>query len=237
MSIDSSHSRMHGLASDLGLRIGALFTDLSELSGCVGEALTSSPDRSSMSSMRQRLVALVRRADGFCDGAGVAVMPGTLTDAELWLEWWRVTAGGEEVFHPHSFNSASIGFYDYTEMAWFRNPTQAGVASAVGPYFDGGGTDLRVVTLAVPVNCEGQVSAVVACDLTLPVLERHLVQFIGTEAVVALVTPSGKVIASNSARHSGGTVLTAENTGANFVVQIPDAVVGRLDWRLIELSR
>jgi hypothetical protein len=237
MSIDSSQRRIEDFAGDLGSRIGALFTELSELGGRVGEVLATSADLSSMRSMRQQLVALVRRADGFCDGAGVAVMPGTLTDAELWLEWWRVTAGGEEAFHPHSFNTASIGFYDYTEMAWFRNPTQSGVASAVGPYFDGGGTDLRVVTLAVPVNHAGQVSAVVACDLTLPVLERHLVQSIGTEAVVALVTSSGKVIASNSARHFGGTVLTAESIGANFSAQIPDAIVGRLDWRLVEVSR
>lgn len=151
--------------------------------------------------------ALVDRHGGLVDGAGVAVAPGLLADAETWMQSWH-THGGELGFTRHTLNPASVNYYDYTHMSWYQQPVATGAAVLTGPYWDFGGTDTTIVTASLPVLGRDHVVSVVAADLSVHHLEVTFLRALGKQDVpVALVSHNGKVVASNSARYGIGRTL------------------------------
>jgi hypothetical protein len=154
----------------------------------------------------------------------------------MWLEWWRISDNKAERFAGHSFDQKAVGFYDYTEMSWFRLPNESNEPSAVGPYLDNGGTNLRIVTLSMPVDLAAGRRAVIAADLSLAALEMLLLREMVPDHPVALVTQSGKVVASNSSRLAGGSLLSQEMLDrSQLQVAIPSQNPRHVNWRLVAI--
>lgn len=198
-------------ARTLGGLLDNILTDLGVLAGRTSELMSGSPNAVELEPLRPLVERMLGKYEGLVDGAGVATAPGSLRDEETWLQWWRLD-GGPIVFTPHNLNPASLNYYDYTEMTWFERPVASGEPEVTGPYIDFGGTDTKVITAAVPVNHEPRHRSVVGADLSLDQLERRFLQSLGIrQESIALVSESGKIITSNTARLISGTRLRAEN--------------------------
>jgi hypothetical protein len=166
---------------------------------------TERPSRAGLAALEPAVLSLAQHHGSLVDGAGVAVAPGLLADAETWLQWWRYRSDRLE-FTPHSLNPTSVNFYDYTDMTWFRGTVESKGPQLTGPYVDFGGTDLKIVTASLPVDSHGRIS-VVGVDLSMTELELLFLRSLGRqESDVVLVTDSGKVVASNTGRYAAGRV-------------------------------
>jgi hypothetical protein len=166
------------------------------------------------------------------DSAGVSVAPGLLSDAETWHQWWSFI-GGKLVFIPHNLNPVSVNHYDYTEMTWFERPLASGRPELTGPYIDFGGADMKVVTASMPVQQEANSVAVAGADLSMEFIEREFLLNLGRRAEhVALITETGKVVASNSPRFAPGTRFEGAG-GAPGSVVVPVRDLASPPWRLI----
>jgi hypothetical protein len=227
-------------ALEVGAKLDSVFDELEQLGPQAQRLLNGGqdhpPTRADLRALKQPLLDIVRRSHGLVDGTGIAIQPGTLADVEMWLEWWRISDDNAARFAGHSFDQKAIGFYDYTEMNWFRVPNESNEPSAVGPYLDNGGTNLRIVTLSMPVDVAAGRRAVIAADLSLAVLEMLILREIGPNHPVALVTQTGKVVASNSSRLTGGSLLSWEMLDRSpLQVAIPSQEPLRLAWRLVAI--
>ena len=151
--------------------------------------------------------------DGLVDSAGVSVVPGVLADADSWHQWWSLVKG-KLVFIPHNLNPASIKYYDYTNMTWFERPAASGGPELTGPYIDFGGADVKVVTASRPVLRGNETVAVAGADLSLEQIQRSFLLGLGRrDEHIALITETGKIVASNSARFAPGTRYEGEREG------------------------
>lgn len=226
----------------IGTRLDAVFDDLNSLLPDIVRIAEDAPDRrpakADFEPLRPQLQAIIARHEGLVDGAGIAFGQDVLRDAASWLEWWRVGHGGVPEFAAHVFNPDSIRYYDYSAMSWFQLPTTSGHSLAMGPYIDSGGTDLNIVTLAVPFQtAEGSPSALGA-DICLPVLASIFLKSVASrDRAVVLLNDGGRVVTSNTARHSTGTLLSAADTSAlaalfEDYVPVPSAVPGRIPWHV-----
>lgn len=223
---------VQGWADDLSRRVDAMYDGLEELARLVPLQGDRAPRREDLRALREPLVSFVRSFAPLCDGAGVAFAPGVLVDADLWLEWWRVEVDGEG-FQPHTFNRNAIGFYDYTEMSWYRTPASTGAAGAVGPYLDSGGIDQRIVTLTAPVVSAGEVRAIVGCDLSLAALERSVVRAVGSRESIVVRNATGKVLVSTVPSLAGvGMSQPAVDAASESSVAIPIRRAGQV-WQVI----
>jgi len=191
------------------------------------------PSRADLHALRDPVAKLIAESQQLVDGAGIAVGSGILADADSWLQWWRPQRDGRLEFTAHRFNPLSLNYYDYQAMNWFRIPVEAGEASVVGPYVDTGGTDLRIVTVTVPFAVGDGPRSVAAADLSLDCLERVLLRSLGTrDRDVVLLTDSGKIVASNTARHVTGTILDSGSVREEETLPILSARPARIPWRL-----
>ena len=225
---------------EVGTRLDVIFDELEQLRPRAQEMLNGNhdhqPTQSDLGALKQPLLDIVRRSQGLVDGTGIAIEPGTLADAVLWLEWWRISNDKAERFVVHSFDQTAIGFYDYTEMSWFRLPRENNEPAVVGPYLDNGGTNLRLVTLSIPVDLSDGKRAVIAADLSLAALEVLLLRELGPDHPVALVTETGKIVASNSSRLIGGTLLNREILDrSRFQVAVSTRDPRRVAWHLVAI--
>ncbi|MDQ4491878.1 cache domain-containing protein [Sinomonas sp. ASV486] len=221
-------------AESLAQLLDGVFADLAALSAAAAGALAASaPSRSTLESLRPVVERIVLAQDGLVESAGVSVVSGLLADAETWHQWWSLV-GGKVVFVPHNLNPASVNFYDYTEMTWFQGPLASGRPKLVGPYIDfGGAFDRKVVTAAQPVLRDGRAAAVAGADLSMDHLERAFLRKLGRrDEDVALITETGKVVASNSARFAPGTRFEGPRAGLRSV-PIPAAALASPPWLLI----
>jgi hypothetical protein len=210
-------------------RIDGVFESLAELSRVVGSVLASDhPSRAGLGGVQAAVLDLAQRHGSLIDGAGVAVAPGLLADADTWLQWWRYKSGGLQ-FTTHSLNPASVNYYDYTEMAWFKATADSGEPQLTGPYVDFGGTDLKVVTASSPVESRGGVS-VAGADLSMAELELLFLRSLGRwDSDVVLFTDSGKVVASNTGRYAAGRIMPDALAEG---VRVPFESVART-WRIV----
>ncbi len=238
---DALGTAVESTARILGEHIDRVFDSLAalrplvlDLTGAAGPVY-----RKTLKALREPVGELVHTHAGLVDGAGVAVAPGLLADADLWLEWWRVRNDGELHFTEHTFKPDSVNFYDYTALDWFNIPATTGEPVLVGPYVDSGGTDLRVVTAALAVAHGGQQCSVLAADLSLDFLERLFLRSLRRRnQPVALVTGTGKVVVSNTARHATGTLLTPqalEEAEPSLSCFVPVPRLSADPWRLVVL--
>lgn len=232
---------MNEAAKKIGSLLDEVFNGLSTLVPLVGViAASGCTVRSDLDVLRAPVEELILTAGGLVDGAGVAAAPGLLDNTEKWLQWYRRGRSGEVEFTSHSFNPISVSYYDYTAMSWFQVPVATGQPSLAGPYIDIGGTDLKIVTASVPVVHTVELCSVIAADLSLDFLESVFLRALGRRhGQILLVTQSGKVVASNTARHTVGTLLDVERRDDAYIalaIDIPTSCNLANPWRVLALG-
>jgi hypothetical protein len=220
-------------ATALGQLLDGVFADLALLAGETTRIVSDSGvSRGALEELKPAVGRMVVRHGGLVDSAGVSVVPGLLSDAETWHQWWSLVRG-HLVFIPHNLNPASLDYYDYTEMTWFERPLASGRPELTGPYLDFGGADIKVVTAARPVLLGERTVAVAGADLSMDAIERAFLRNLGrVEEPVALVTATGKVVASNSARLAPGTRLQDPMAGP-AAAPVTVAALGAAPWHVI----
>ena len=224
---------LHSTAQALGQRLEGVFADLAVLAEETKRiAKASGTTRSMLESLKPVVENIVLEQDGLVDSAGVSVAPGLLSDAETWHQWWSFI-GGQLVFIPHNLNPASVNYYDYTDMTWYERPRASGLPELSGPYIDFGGADMKVVTASRPVLDGTHLVAVAGADLSMDFIERAFLRNLGRrEEHVALITDTGKVVASNSARFAPGTRFEGPRAGL-VSVPVPVMDLTTPPWHLI----
>ena len=153
------------------------------------------------------------------DGSGLVVNPKTLRDGERCQEWWRPSPHG-----GYEFLDVKTGFdqlpYDYTAISWFVGAAR-GLESIRRPYLDLAGTDLYMLTFAVPANVAGLFIGASGANITVAGFEElvlsELASF-GSEAV--LVNPDSRVVVSSSPDFSAGERMLAPSQ-ASVPVAVP----------------
>lgn len=137
------------------------------------------------------------------DGTGLVVAPGALRDVDRYQEWWRPAGEGS-----YEFLDVKTGFgsepYDYTGMSWFVGAA-AGLDSVRGPYVDLSGSDLYVLTFAVPALYEGRFIGVSGADITVSSFESLVIADLSTlDTEVVVVNSADRVVISSSPDHFPG---------------------------------
>jgi hypothetical protein len=197
--------------------LDGVFADLKDLAAQASPLLSGSGGAFQLEQLKPLVEQILAKEAGLVDGAGLATAPGSLKDHDTWLQWWRLN-GDAIVFTPHNLNPASLNYYDYTEMIWFQRPVLSGKAEITGPYIDFGGTDTKVITASLPVDHGPDLRSVAGADLSMDYLERRFLRSLGARGErIALVTESGKIIASNDSRMVAGTRTGTENPPASSV--------------------
>ena len=224
---------LQSTARALGQSLERVFADLAVLAGATTDILAApGTSRTKLESLRPVVEDIVTGQAGLVDSAGVSVTPGLFTDAGAWHQWWSLV-GGKLVFIPHNLNPASINYYDYTEMTWYERPLASGEPELIGPYIDFGGADMKIVTASLPVLQEKRAVAVAGADLSMESIERTFLLNLGRrDEHVALITETGKVVASNSARFAPGTRFEGPRSGSGSV-PVPVADLASPPWHLI----
>lgn len=187
--------------------LGELRAIAAALQAHIAAALTS-PQRAAFDFTPELLLPFLERQSPLIDGAGIAYSPGAFADQPTWVDWWHFD--DERPTHiPYDLNPRSIGYYDYASREWFQAPRDLGRPVAIGPYVDSGGIFLNTVRLALPVPTASGTHTL-GCDLSLTRLESLFVHAVAAvDPPLALVGGSGRVLASNSARHTAGTRASA----------------------------
>ncbi len=228
-------------AGTLSSGINGVFEDLEKIAGSVSDvaARALTPRRSAFLFLKKELAEFIKLHSALIVGAGIAYAPGSLPEAEHWLEWWRAAqAAGGTRFVTHDLNPDSLNYYDYTGREWFTLPSTSGQAMAVGPYVDFGGINVNIITLCVPALTP-QGTHVLGCDLTLAKLEGLFLRALQLrDPSVILLGPNGRVIASNDARIASGTLLLeADMQRVECSVDVSPGNPTRLPWKLISLRK
>lgn len=221
---------LHAVAEELAKRIDAVFDSLFVLRGPVLDLLSDPELQSTELEQLQPLARdLIEQHGGLVTGAGVAVAPGTLKNAQTWMQSWH-DRDDELRITQHSLNPESIHFYDYANMPWYQLTAESFLPMLIGPYMDFGGTDTRVITASVPAVYQSRVLGTVVADLSLERLEHLLLTKIKTvDSSVTLINDGGKVIATNSAEILvSGSVPDAHHTEVVCPARCPDC-----GWRLL----
>ncbi|MFE4834643.1 cache domain-containing protein [Arthrobacter sp. NPDC056691] len=224
---------LQSTALALGRSLERVFADLAVLDKATTDILAApGTSRTKLESLRPVVEDIVLKHGGLVDSAGVSVARGLFSDADAWHQWWSLV-GGRLVFIPHNLNPASINYYDYTEMTWYERPLASGRPELIGPYIDFGGADMKIVTASRPVLHEQRTVAVAGADLSMESIERTFLLNLGRrDEHVALITETGKVVASNSARFAPGTRFEGPHGGPGSV-PVPVADLSTAPWRLI----
>jgi signal transduction histidine kinase len=131
----------------------------------------------------------------------------------------------------------TIVTYDYHDPihTWFHTPKQTGRLEISDPYFDSGGSNIRMVTLSYPVIVEGRFVGVANADLSLKHIDDLLAAIrlaperqqdaasSKSPQFAYLITPTGKVIAhpdattDNAIDLPGGKAVAASPEGSTMV--------------------
>ena len=224
---------LQSTARALGQSLERVFADLAVLAGATTDILAApGTSRTKLESLRPVVEDIVTGQAGLVDSAGVSVTPGLFADAGAWHQWWSLV-GGKLVFIPHNLNPASINYYDYTEMTWYERPLASGQPELIGPYIDFGGADMKIVTASRPVLQDTHAVAVAGADLSMESIERTFLLNLGRrDEHVALITETGKVVASNSARFAPGTHFEGPRSGPGSV-PVPVADLASPPWHLV----
>lgn len=223
-------------ARSLGNLLEQVFTDLGTIADATATIVAISPLASQLEQLKPLVHEILIKQAGLVDGAGVATAPGLLRDEETWLQWWRMH-GDVIVFTPHNLNQASLNYYDYTEMTWFQQPAGSGKPAITAPYIDFGGTDIKVITAAVPMENPERGRSVVGADLSMDYLERHFLRNLGDRPErIALITASGKIIAANDARMMAGSRVD-ESNHPDATFPVTSLVLTESPWRIAAWGR
>jgi hypothetical protein len=161
-----------------------------------------------LEALQPAVAEVLRGHRGFAAGAGVVLAPGMLTDAPRCLEWWWVAPSGQPTKLHVDLDPRSPEFYDYTSLPWYRGPERTGQPAITGPYVDYICTRQYTFTVSVPLLAGGQFAGVAGADVLAEEVERLALPVLASlPRPVALVSGTGRVIASNTTRAVPGSVL------------------------------
>jgi hypothetical protein len=135
-------------------------------------------------------------------GAGFIAALDSLADARSHLAWWQGADRAKLVLATQSVNKELI---DYSELEWYRVPQSTGTAHVAGPYVDYLCSDEYTITVAAPVDLDGQFLGVAGLDLLIDQVERDLLprlRAFGDD--ISIVNGVGRVLLSTSARRETG---------------------------------
>ena len=141
--------------------------------------------------------ALIGRYGHLLCGVGAVPARDVLADVSLWLQWWTNEPTGP-AFLECDWDPRSPTFYDYPEAEWFREPTARLEPWTAGPFFDGGGANLHIVTISAPVIVDGRAVGVGAADMRVDQIDalcRPALERVGVRA--ALISRDGRVVSSS----------------------------------------
>ncbi|MFV2176240.1 cache domain-containing protein [Actinomadura sp. LOL_016] len=193
-------------ASDM---LEPVFARLSRIAEAVAESRPPGGDGWSeahldgVQSLLRELLAEDRLAVGF----GFAAAPGQIDGEDRYMAWWQ-RQGELAVRLRLNFDPTSIDVYDYLQMEWFKPAQQSRRRVAYGPYVDYSGSELYVVTAAVPITVDGRFLGVSGVDLAVGELERRLIGVLrGAPTDAVIVNAERRVIAANTPRWVIGALL------------------------------
>jgi hypothetical protein len=161
-----------------------------------------------LEALQPRVAEVLTRHRGFAAGAGVVLAPGVLTDAARCLEWWWITPAGQPRKLHVDLDPHSPAFYDYTSLPWYCEPEQTGQRAITGPYVDYICTRQYTFTVSMPLLVDDRFAGVAGADILAEEVERLALPVLASmPRPVALVSGTGRVIASNTTRAVPGSVL------------------------------
>ncbi|MEP6745039.1 MAG: cache domain-containing protein [Gemmatimonadota bacterium] len=130
-------------------------------------------------------------------GAGFIAAVDLLSDARSHLAWWQGPERHRLVLAAQSVNKERI---DYNELEWFRIPMATGAPHVAGPYVDYLCSDEYMMTVASPVQLDGEFVGVAGLDLLIDSVERQLVPLLEALERVGCDGIALEVIAEERAR-------------------------------------
>lgn len=183
LQIESSLGRAEALVGQTALMLGGREVRRAEAEALIRRTLERHP----------RLAGMALALAGSAAGA---------SDFQI-LYGWRRDGGVAVEDRPQPAE-------DY-QSDWFRQPSEAGAAVWIEPYYDAQAGS-AMVTYAVPVMRGGEVAAVVTCDIALDYIRGVLGQLaLGPEETVALLSRRGTFVA-----HPGHPELEMKETIFSF---------------------
>lgn len=185
--------------------------------------------RADLAALRPLVARVLARHHGFAAGAGVVLAPQALADAPRWIDWWWADRGIGQL--QVDLDPGSAEFYDYTTTEWYREPARTGRPCIAGPYVDYICTHKYTFTVSVPVADDGRFAGVAGADILAGEVERMVLPGLSrlgrASRPAVLVSGSGRVIASSSARILPGEVLGPGGQGGTMTA------AGPLPWMLL----
>jgi Methyl-accepting chemotaxis protein (MCP) signalling domain len=189
-SIAAALAPVLGLARQEAGRFHALYEEVTARRG--GTIL-----REDLAALDPGFHALIERFGHLVCGVGAVPHRDVLADVSLWLQWWTNEPTGPQ-FLECDWDPNSPTFYDYPSAEWFREPTARLEPWTAGPFFDGGGANLHIVTISAPVIVGGRAIGVAAADMRVDQIDalcRPALERVGARA--ALVSRNGRVVSSS----------------------------------------
>lgn len=135
-------------------------------------------------------------------GAGFVAAIDLLSDAHSHLAWWQGADRRQLVLASQTVNKEDI---DYSTLEWYRVPMTSGEPHVAGPYVDYLCSDEYSITIAVPVETDGQRIGVAGLDLLVASVEKELTpRFLTLGHQVTLINGVGRVVVSTDPRCATG---------------------------------
>lgn len=165
--------------------------------------------------------------EGLLLGAGVVLAPAVLMDAYLWIDWWVANETGTLRQVMFNFDAGRLDYYDYTKAEWYLAPEHGVQRSLVGPYVDFNGVNDYIVTATTPVLVDNRFVGVAGADLSVDNIERRLITTRGTLAgtgfagQLAIVNRADRIVASTSAHHLVGSLLSPAARASHPIPGVP----------------
>ena len=113
-------------AGVLGRLIDGVYAGLATVADEAARIMSAAEvSRGMLEPLKPVVERFVRAQDGLVDSAGASTVPGQLTDAKTWHQWWSLV-DGQLIFITHNLNPASVNYYDYADMTRFERPVTPG---------------------------------------------------------------------------------------------------------------
>ncbi len=220
--------RPAGLARELQRIVALVMAPLSTIGkAAVGSYRIATDEKDGRGLLSQVIMTELLNIDFPVDGIGFIAEPEPLPSKAYWMNWWRRDRDGVHADRSHQMDPARDDFYDYTARDYFRYPRLELQSWAEGPYFDSGGADDYLLTVAVPVSADGRFIGVAAADLLIADLENHLAAWlVESPSPRMVINADRRVIVSNSATHIVGDQVP---TDIAFALH----EVGALGWAIL----